>query len=133
MGSPVDHRVVADRGSVGSRDAVPLLAAGGLLGAVIASSCCLLPVTLSLLGLGGAWLGLFAPLAPFQPVFASLAAACLGAGFWLALRPTAACGAEGPCEVGRTRWPARLALGLGTLVLLAVLAFEPLILPLLIG
>lgn len=133
MGVPVGDRVVAGRGSVGPKDAVPLLAAGGLLGALLASSCCVLPVALSLLGLGGAWLAVLAPLAPFQPLFAGLAALCLGAGFWLAFRPAEACGTRGSCEVGRTRWSARAVLGLGTVVLLAALAFEPLILPFLLG
>lgn len=113
--------------------AAPLLAAGGLLGALLASSCCLLPVTLVALGLGGAWLGLLAPLAPFQPLFVALAATSLGVGFWLAYWPAATCAADGGCAVPTGRRTARAVLWLGASLLVAAIAFEPLILPRLFG
>ena len=34
-----------------------LLAVGGLLGAVLASACCILPLALVTLGVSGAWIG----------------------------------------------------------------------------
>jgi mercuric ion transport protein len=36
-----------------------LMAAGGLLGALAASSCCILPLVLFGLGVSGAWIGSF--------------------------------------------------------------------------
>jgi mercuric ion transport protein len=36
-----------------------LMAAGGLLGALAASSCCVLPLALFALGVSGAWIGNF--------------------------------------------------------------------------
>jgi len=33
-----------------------LVAAGGILGAIVASVCCLLPLVLTLLGVSGAWM-----------------------------------------------------------------------------
>ena len=60
-----------------------LLAAGGIIGALLASSCCILPLLLVLFGLGGAWAGSLIALAPYQNAFAGFAALCLAAGFWL--------------------------------------------------
>jgi mercuric ion transport protein len=44
-----------------------VMAMGGNLGALAASSCCLLPLTLFSLGISGAWIANFTRLAPYQP------------------------------------------------------------------
>jgi mercuric ion transport protein len=46
-----------------------LMAVGGLLGALAASSCCIFPLVLFGLGVSGAWIGNFTQLAPYQPCF----------------------------------------------------------------
>jgi len=46
-----------------------LMAAGGLLGALAASSCCIFPLVLFGLGVTGAWIGNFTQLAAYQPFF----------------------------------------------------------------
>src|SRR6266853_1980046 len=51
-----------------------LMAAGGLLGAIAASSCCILPLALFGLGVSGAWIGNFTRLAPYQPCFVAATA-----------------------------------------------------------
>ncbi len=61
-----------------------LLAAGGVLGGVLASSCCIVPLVLVTLGVGGAWIGNLTALAPYKPYFLGATALFLGAGFWLA-------------------------------------------------
>jgi len=72
-----------------------LAAAGGILAALGAASCCVLPFALFTLGVSGAWIGNLTALEPYQPVFAAIAAACLGYGFYLVYRkPKIAC-AEG--------------------------------------
>jgi MerT mercuric transport protein len=72
-----------------------LLAAGGLLGALAASSCCLMPLVLFGLGVSGIWIGTLTRLAPYQPYFLAATAACLGGGYWLRHRSrTAACTEE---------------------------------------
>ena len=45
------------------------MAAGGLVGALAASSCCILPFVLFGLGVSGAWIGNLTRLAPYQPFF----------------------------------------------------------------
>jgi len=62
---------------------VQLLAAGGILSALAASTCCVLPLLLVSLGVSGAWIGSLTALAPYQPVFLVAALVSLGAGFWL--------------------------------------------------
>src|SRR5258707_14378604 len=46
-----------------------LIAAGGILGALAASSCCIVPLILFSFGIGGAWIGNLTALAPYQPLF----------------------------------------------------------------
>ena len=46
-----------------------LVAAGGILGALAASSCCIVPLILFSLGIGGAWIGNLTALAPYKPIF----------------------------------------------------------------
>ena len=71
-----------------------MLAAGGIIGALLASSCCILPLLLVLFGLGGAWAGRLTALAPYQNAFVGFAAVCLAAGFWLVYR-----NAEPDCDL----------------------------------
>lgn len=69
-----------------------LLAAGGALGAVAASTCCIVPLVLTSVGVGGAWVGTLTEMAPYQPIFLAIAIGCLGAGFWMVYgRRQAAC------------------------------------------
>ncbi len=75
-----------------------LVAAGGMLGAVAASSCCIVPVVLFSLGATGAWIGNLTALAPYQPVFVTVTAGFLGTGFYMVYRKPKAATADGvPC------------------------------------
>lgn len=60
--------------------------AGGLLGAVATTSCCMLPLLLFTVGASGPWIGTLVRLAPYQPYFIAVAVACLGSGYWLMRR-----------------------------------------------
>jgi mercuric ion transport protein len=71
------------------------MAAGGLLGALAASSCCILPVVLFSLGVSGAWIGNFTQLAPYQPYFVAATLVFLGTGYWLVHRASKRVCAEG--------------------------------------
>ncbi len=72
-----------------------LMAAGGLLGALAASSCCILPLVLFGLGVSGAWIGNFTRLAAYQPYFLAATLACLGYGYWLVFRSSKLACADG--------------------------------------
>ena len=62
------------------------VAAGGLFGALVASSCCIAPLVLFSLGVGVAWIGNLTALAPYQPIFVVLTLGFLGTGFWMVYR-----------------------------------------------
>lgn len=78
-----------------------LLAAGGIVGAVAASSCCVVPLVFVSVGVSGAWIGNLTALAAYQPLFMALAVACLGTGFWLVYRPARGACAAGPGAASR--------------------------------
>ena len=72
MTSQVDDRTRLAGSDASSRNAYlgqRLLAGGGLLGAVAASSCCLVPLALFGIGVGGAWIGYLTRLAPLSALF----------------------------------------------------------------
>lgn len=59
-----------------------LLAGASVLGAVVASSCCIVPLILVTLGISGAWISTLTALEPYKPIFVGITAALLGLGFW---------------------------------------------------
>jgi mercuric ion transport protein len=63
-----------------------VLSAGGILAAIGASSCCVIPFGLFSLGVSGAWIADITALEPYQPIFVVIALACLGGGFALMRR-----------------------------------------------
>ena len=102
-----------------------LLAAGGILGALAASSCCILPLALFSLGVSGAWIGHLTRLAPYQPYFIATTVACLGAGYWLRYRSRKIACADG--EVCARPLPNRLVtmgLILATVLVTGALALD---------
>jgi mercuric ion transport protein len=102
-----------------------LLAVGGLLGAVAASSCCVLPLVLFSLGVSGAWIGTLTQLAPYQPYFIAATLIFLGVGYWL-VRQTAkrACAEGAACARPLPNRLVKAALGTATILVVAVLAFD---------
>ena len=109
------------------------IAAGGILGAIAASSCCILPLMLFSLGAGGAWIGNLTALAPFQPVFVAITLGFLGYGYWLVYRkPRAACADGDACATPMAGRIVKLALWLATVLVAAAVAF-PYIAPILLG
>ena len=62
------------------------LAAGGVIGALAASSCCIVPLVMFGLGVSGAWIANLTRLAPYQPYFIAATIACLAGGYGLLYR-----------------------------------------------
>lgn len=60
-----------------------IVAAGGLIGALLASTCCIVPLVLVTLGISGAWIGNLTALAPYQWIFMAIATGFLVAGYWM--------------------------------------------------
>ncbi len=76
------------------------LAAGGL-GALLASICCLGPLVLVMLGLGGAWVANLQALEPWRPVFLTGALLALFFAWKRIYRPAADCKPGEVCAVPR--------------------------------
>jgi len=110
-----------------------LMAAGGLLGALAASSCCILPVALFSLGIGGAWIGNLTQLAPYQPYFLAATLLCLGGGYWLVRRASKrACGAGEACAGPLPNWLVKGIIMIATVLIVAAIGFD-LLAPLLLN
>jgi mercuric ion transport protein len=99
MSSQVDARTARSDVRLRNLDVSQrLLAVGGVIGALAASSCCLVPLALFAIGVGGAWIGYLTRLAPYQPYFLGVAAVCLGLGYWLRHRSKrAVCAQDAMC------------------------------------
>ncbi len=63
-----------------------LLAAGGIIGALLTSACCVAPLVLFGLGVSGAWIANLTALAPYQPIFLTLTLAFLAGGYVMVYR-----------------------------------------------
>jgi mercuric ion transport protein len=102
-----------------------LTAAGGLFGALAASSCCILPLTLFALGVSGAWIGNFTRLAAYQPYFLAATLACLGWGCWLVYRSsTRACADSEACAHPLPNRFVKTSLILATILVVAALGLD---------
>jgi mercuric ion transport protein len=101
----IDHPADPSRATGTAR----LAAMGGILGALAASSCCILPLVLFSVGVSGAWIGNLAALAPYQPYIIALTLAFLGAGFVMVYRRPRMAADGATCArpmVGRVTKPA---------------------------
>ena len=75
-----------------------LLVGGSVLGAIAASSCCVVPLILLSLGVGGAWMGTVTVLAPYSVWIVAFTLACLSVGFYLVYgKPAQACDVGAAC------------------------------------
>jgi mercuric ion transport protein len=102
-----------------------LVTAGGILGALAASSCCILPLVLFSLGVSGAWIGNFTQLAPYHYYILAATTACLGYGYWLVHRSSKRACAEG--ELCARALPNRVVMAgliLATILVIAALGFD---------
>ena len=102
-----------------------LIAAGGLLGALAASSCCILPLALFSLGVSGAWIGNFTQLAAYQPYFIAATLAFLGYGYLVVYRTsTRACTDGEACARPLSNRIVKTSLILATILVVAALGLD---------
>ena len=80
-----------------------VLAAGGIVGALLASTCCVAPLVLLTLGISGAWIGTLTDLAPYQGYFTAATLAFLAMGFrTIYWKPKQACAQGSYCANPRS-------------------------------
>ncbi len=102
-----------------------LLSFGGIVAALAAASCCVVPFVLFVAGVSGAWIANLTALKPYQPIFVGLTIACLGAGYYAVYRkPKAAECVEGSyCANPASDRIAKIGLWLASGLIVLALAF----------
>ena len=101
-----------------------VVAVGGILGALAASSCCILPLALFSLGIGGAWIGNLTALAPYQPIFVAVTTGILGYGYYLVYsKPKITCEADATCVRSLPNNVLKISLWISTALVLLATAF----------
>lgn len=98
MTNQVDNRIAAtpsEAGRTGEERTQSLLALGGIIGALAAASCCVVPLVLFAVGVSGAWVANLTWLASYHAYFIAATLACLGGGYWLVHRSAKRACAEG--------------------------------------
>lgn len=101
----------------------------GVLAAIGASVCCVGPLVLLALGIGGAWIGNLTAFEPFRPVFIGLTLLFLGLAFRRLYLVPQVCAPGTQCAAPQTAKRQRLifwSVGVLLLGLLAVPWFAPL-------
>ncbi len=100
-------------------------AAGGVLGAIVTSACCVLPLAFVSVGITGAWMGNLTALAPYRPITIALTLALLAAGFAIAYRKPKAVDCEDGayCASTTTRRITKMVLWVGAGLFLLGLGF----------
>jgi mercuric ion transport protein len=106
--------------SVNFQDNAPrkrIVAAGSVIGAVLASSCCIVPLLLVTLGVSGAWIGSLSTLEPYKPWFAAVTMLFLGIGFWQVYwKPKQECEEDSYCASPKSDRVVKIALWSATLL-----------------
>lgn len=120
--APATRALASERSEAGRQR---LAAVGGILGALAASSCCIVPLVLFSLGISGAWIGNLTALAPYKPLFVAGTAGVLGYGFYLVYwKPGRACTDDAACARAIPSRLVQLALWIATVLVIAAFAFD---------
>jgi mercuric ion transport protein len=106
-----------------------LFATGGIVGAILAASCCIVPLVLISLGVTGAWIGNLRVLEPYKPIFILITFGFLAAGFWqVYFKKPAPCpeplDGDSFCAKPASSRLTKLALWVGTFIVLLALTIN---------
>ncbi len=104
------------------------LYAGGLA-AILASTCCLGPLVLLMLGFSGAWIGNLTALEPYRPLFVIVAVIALFFAYRRIFRPATVCQPGEVCAVPQVRTIYKALFGLAAVLILIAISF-PFVAPL---
>ena len=102
---------------------------GGALASIGASACCVGPLLLLGLGIGGAWIGSLTALEPYRPAFIVLVLVFLGLAFRKLYLAPQSCDSDELCIADRTRNAQRVILWIAGLLMLGLVAI-PWLMPL---
>lgn len=95
------------------------LAALSVIGAFLASACCVVPLLLVMLGISGAWIGNLTMLEPYKPYVVAATLVPLVLGFWqVYFKPRTVCEPGSYCARPRSAIITKTALWIATVIIL---------------
>jgi mercuric ion transport protein len=98
---------------------------GALIGAGLASACCVVPLVLVTLGISGAWIANLTALEPFKPYVATVTLGLLGYGFWhVYFRAAPPCEDGSYCARPQSARMTKAALWLGLIIVIIALSLN---------
>jgi mercuric ion transport protein len=106
---------------------LPLLAGGAA--ALLASTCCIGPLVLVLLGISGAWIGNLTLLEPYRPLFIGAALIALFVAYRRIFQPDHACSPGEVCAAPQVRKTYKMIF-VSVLILVLIAVTYPYIAPL---
>lgn len=120
----INTKVLQGEERAGDRNRT-IFASGGVIGAILASTCCIVPLLFVMLGISGAWIGSLTALEPYKPVFAAIALVFIGLGFrqvYFKDRPV--CDGDSYCAKSQSSAITKGALWISTVVVLLALTIN---------
>lgn len=100
-------------------------AIASVMAALLASSCCVVPLVLVTLGASGVWIGSLSSLNPYKGYFAAVALVFLAAGFWQAYKKQPVeCEAGTFCAKPASRRITRTVLWVAAMLILLSLSID---------
>lgn len=101
------------------------LAAAALVGAGLASACCVVPLVLVTLGISGAWIANLTALEPYKPFTGVATLALLGYGFWhVYFKAKPACAEGSYCARPQSARTTKAVLWLGLVIVVLALTVD---------
>ena len=94
----------------------------GMAGALLASTCCILPLVLVSLGVSGVWIGSLTALEPYKYLIALVTGGFLAVGFYLVYRKRSDC--EDQCRTRTQDRLIKMALWVATALIVISLTVE---------
>lgn len=101
------------------------VATAALIGAGLASACCVVPLVLVTLGISGAWIANLTALEPYKPFVAAVTLVLLAYGFWhVYFKPAPPCVDGSYCAMPQSKRNTKVALWLGFAVVILALTID---------
>lgn len=105
------------------QEAPSWLGIGAVLAAIGASVCCVVPLLLISLGIGGAWMIAFTSMEPARPYFIILTLVFIGLGYHKLFFVPDSCEEGKPCAAPVVKRKQRMIFWIGSALILLLLAF----------
>ncbi len=96
---------------------LPLI--GGLVAALLSTVCCIVPLILLLLGIGGSWVANLTALEPYKPYFIVGAVVLLAFAYWQIFLQKQACEEGKICAVPENKRKYKIIFWIATIIILS--------------